>query len=146
LTVVDEDASQLRWDRDCPCGAVGLGRSEVPLPVDLVCELDLGVVEVVDADVRPGEGEQFGQPCSAESSDREQGAVGLVGGCDRLLKLTALEDAAALPLRRLRPLGGQHQGDRVHADPTQTSGGIPIDPVRHADDDHDRRFGEPLDA
>jgi hypothetical protein len=29
---------------------------------------DLGVVEVVDADVRPGDGEQFGQPGSPSGS------------------------------------------------------------------------------
>jgi hypothetical protein len=55
LTVLDEEASQLRRDRDCPCGTIGLGRSEVPVPVDLVGKLDLGVVDVVDADVRPDE-------------------------------------------------------------------------------------------
>jgi hypothetical protein len=55
-TVLDEGASQLRQDRDRPGGAVSLGRSEVPVPVDLVGERDPGIVDVVDADVRPGEG------------------------------------------------------------------------------------------
>jgi hypothetical protein len=35
---------------------------------------------------------------------------------------------------------------RVCADPAKPAGGVPVDPVRHADDDHDRGLGESVRA
>jgi len=58
--VPSEDQRELAGDRHRAGGAVGLGRAAVAVPVDLEAERDLGLVEVVEGDVRPGEAAQFG--------------------------------------------------------------------------------------
>jgi hypothetical protein len=107
--VPGEHRRKLAWDRHRPRRAVGLGRLPIPLTIDLPADLDLGIVEVRDPHVSPGEAEQLRQARTCQGGDGEQGPVGLVGCTDRLLELPPLEHTPPLPLRRLRPLGGQHQ-------------------------------------
>jgi hypothetical protein len=61
------------------------------MSIDLACELHLGLLQVRDADVGPSECEQLGHTRSSKRGQREQGAVGLAGGGDRLLELALLE-------------------------------------------------------
>jgi hypothetical protein len=58
-----QDECQLAWYRDGACGAVGLCRLAVPSSIDLPCERDLGIIEVLESDVGPREPAQ--SPCAA---------------------------------------------------------------------------------
>ena len=55
--------------------SVLVGRRAVP--VDLEAERDLGLVQVVDGDIRPGEAAQLRDPGAGEGGDREQRPVWL---------------------------------------------------------------------
>ncbi len=55
--VADHDQRQLSRDRHCPSGAIGLGRPALSLAINLPRELDLGIVKIVQLNVRPGDGE-----------------------------------------------------------------------------------------
>jgi hypothetical protein len=52
--VAREDERQLARDRHRPGRAVGLGRPPVAFSVDLRGKCDLGIVEVIEAEVGPG--------------------------------------------------------------------------------------------
>ncbi len=86
-----DDQRQLPWDRDGTGGAVGLGRQSVALPVDLVRKRDLRVVELVEADIGPGEPAELGHACAGKRGDGEQHSVGLSGGSERLLNVIRAE-------------------------------------------------------
>ncbi len=51
--VPDEHCRKLPRNRNSPRGSVCLGWSALPVPVDLPGELDLGVVDVIEPNVRP---------------------------------------------------------------------------------------------
>jgi len=87
-----EDKRQLPWKWHGSGGAVGLGRPPVALPVDLPSERDLGIVELVQTDVGPREPAQLGEARAGQRGEREQSAVGLGGGRERLLDLLGRED------------------------------------------------------
>lgn len=72
-------------------------------------ELDLGVLNIVDSDVRPGESKQFGEARAGECGDGEESTVRLLGGGDRLLEFPMLEYRLTLTLRRLRTLGREQK-------------------------------------
>ncbi len=55
--VVGEDLGQLRWDRHGPCGLLGLGGGDLAVAVNLMGELDFGVVQRVKMEVGPGQPE-----------------------------------------------------------------------------------------
>ena len=139
--VVDEDLGELAWDRDGAGGLVGLGRCDLAVAVDLVGELDLGVVERVESDVRPGQAEELREAGAGERGDREQRLVRLSRGGERLLELGALEYSAAFALGWLRSLRREHQRHRVSADPAEPAGGVAVDAVGDADDDRDGGLG-----
>jgi hypothetical protein len=141
-----ERQPELPWDRHGPRGSVGLGRLTLPVTVDLPCELDLCVVEISDPHVRPGQAYQLGHASSGQSREREQCAVRLRCGRNRLLELAAFEDAAALRLRRLGPLRGQHHGHRIRAIPVQPPRSEPVDAIHDTESDHDRRLREASSA
>jgi hypothetical protein len=62
VSVRGKKPCQLRWNRDRSRRAVSLGRGEVSASINLMSELDLGVVDVVDPEVRPGESQKLGEP------------------------------------------------------------------------------------
>ncbi len=67
------------------------------MPIDLERELDLGVLDFVDADVQPSEREQLRETGTRQRSEREQRAKRFVGRSDRLLKLARLLSGWAPP-------------------------------------------------
>ncbi len=96
------------------------------MPVHLDRELDLGVLELVDADPVPGQTEQLRKSGAGQGGNREERAVRLVGGDDGLLELVALEDPTARALGRLRTLRGEHQRYGIRSGPAQPSRVIAI--------------------
>lgn len=72
-----EDQRELARDRHRAGGAVGFNRPAVAVTADLKAERDLGVVEVVEANVRPHESAQLRDPGAGQGGDREQRPVWL---------------------------------------------------------------------
>ena len=116
------------------------------MPVHLPGEFDVRVVQIVSMDVGPRKPEQFRQPGASECRKGKQGPERLVRGRDRLLQLARLEHTPAPAVRRLRSFGGQHQRHGIGASPAEPAGGVAVDPVRHTDDDHDRRLRQSFRA
>ena len=66
------------------------------MAVDLPREFDLGVVDVFQTHVGPGQPEKLGHPSAGERGQSEQRPPRLVGCGDRLLELSAFEDPRRL--------------------------------------------------
>jgi hypothetical protein len=121
LPISLENPSELARDRHGPHRVVSLRRTKVAVSVDLVCEFDLRVLPVCDPHVRPPDGKELRESGAGQYCEREQRPVGLGRRCDRLLQLACLEHPPADVLRRLRPLGWQHQGDGIRPCPAHTA-------------------------
>jgi hypothetical protein len=91
-----QDRGELAGNRHSSRGAIRLGWTPVARPVDLEAKLELGVVEVIDADIRPRQPAQLRDTSSGERSHGEQRPVGLLSGSDGLLDLLGREDRPAL--------------------------------------------------
>jgi hypothetical protein len=94
--VPDEHECKLPRNRHRPRGSVRLGRSALAVPVDLPRELNLGVIDVIEPNVCPGQSKQLRDARARECREREEGSPRLLRRCDRLLELSALEDPAPL--------------------------------------------------
>jgi hypothetical protein len=112
----------------------------IALPVDLPGERNLGVIRVVEVDVRPGESAQLGHASASKGGDGERGAVRLRGIRERLLDLLEREDRPARGLRDLGPFRGQHQRDRIHSAEAEPAGGELVDPAHCAEHGGDGRL------
>lgn len=110
------------------------------MTVNLPPELNLCLIEVIDANVRPGQATYPGDPGARQRRHGEQGAKRLVSGGDRLLELLPGEDRPALRQGDLRPLRLQQQRRGDRAAPAEAPSGELVDPADDAEGDRDRRL------
>jgi hypothetical protein len=68
------------------------------MPVDLPAEIDLRIVEIINADVCPSEAAQLRDPSTGKRGHGKQRSERLVCGGDGLLKLLARENRSAIGL------------------------------------------------
>jgi hypothetical protein len=144
--MADKDQRELARDRDDARGAVRLGWLALPVAIDLPGEVELSLVCVLQADVAPGECQEFGDPGTRERRDCEERAPRLLRRHDCLLELRTLEDPAPLDLRWLGSFRAEHQRHRVGSAPPKTSGCEAVYPVHDADHDRSGRLREPAGA
>lgn len=74
--VSDEQGGKLARNWNCPRGSIRLGGSALTLPVDLPCELDLGIVHVAESHLGPRQGQQLRDP--SHQAIRRAGALSRV--------------------------------------------------------------------
>ncbi|HEX4033816.1 MAG TPA: hypothetical protein VHX66_05180 [Solirubrobacteraceae bacterium] len=110
------------------------------MAVDLEAERDLGLIEVVDSDVGPGEAAQLRDPSARQRGQCEQRPIRLRGGRQGLLDLLGREDRQPLGEGYLWPFGREHQRGRDGAAEPEPPGGELVDPTRGAEHGVDRRL------
>jgi hypothetical protein len=68
--VTKEDHRQFPGYRDSPRRPICLGRPALSLAIDLPCEVDLRIIEIIQTKIRPSDREQFRDTRTREGGDR----------------------------------------------------------------------------